>query len=102
LVVITVKKVKGKKLAEYRDTAEPIGVNPNGVTLVPNKTGGFQRVEVYIKEKMTRDDTRQALAHELFHCLQYLTECELDETNNYKIDDLIVDALVEKKKRRKA
>jgi hypothetical protein len=101
LVVITVEKVPAKLLHEYKDTTEPFGVNPEGITLVPPKTGGFQTVEILIREKMSQYRTRLAMAHELFHVLEYLTGCELDEDNDYKVSKIVVKALKEKKKVKK-
>ena len=98
--VITIEKVPAKLLEAYRGTAEPLGVSAEGVTLVPKKTGGYQTLEVLIREKMSQRKTRRALAHELFHCLQYLTGCELDEDKNYQVSKTMVAALVEKRKKR--
>jgi hypothetical protein len=98
MVVITVEKVPKKLLDTYKDKAEPMGVDPNGMALLPNKTGGFQKVEIFIKEKMSQWDTRIAFAHELFHAFQYLSDCELDEENPYEIAKVMVKALKEKRK----
>ena len=99
--VITLEKVPKKLLDAYKDIAEPVGISPEGVTNVPPQTKGYQTVEVLILEKMSQYRTRLAIAHELFHCLQYLTECELDEDNNYQVSKQMVKALVEKKKKKK-
>jgi len=98
---ITIEKVPKKLLDAYKNTAEPIGVSPEGLTLVPTKVRGYQTVEVFILEKMPQYRTRLAYAHELFHCLQYLTGCELDEDNNYQVSKQMVKALVEKRKKKK-
>jgi hypothetical protein len=99
--VITVEKVPKKLLEVYKNTAEPIGVNPTGVTLVPKETRGYQTVKVFILEKMSQYETRLAIAHELYHCLQYLTGCELNEDKNYQVSEQMVKALVEKRKAKK-
>ena len=88
-------------LAIYKDMPRCEGIAPHGVTLIPEKKDGFQKVEILIQEKMSQWDTRVAIAHELFHVLQYLTGCELDEENSHEIDDVMVKALKEKKGRRK-
>jgi hypothetical protein len=98
LVVITVLKVPKKLLEVYKDKD---GLVPRGITLVPKKTGGFQKLEVLIQEKMSRYQTRVVMAHELFHCLQYLTGCEANERENNEIDVVMVAALKEKKKVKK-
>jgi hypothetical protein len=99
-VVIKVEKVPRKLLEPYTNTSEPVGIVPEGITLFPKKRGGYQQIEVLIKEKMGQYQTRLAIAHELFHCYQYLTDCHDDEVNTYKIAEVMVKALVEKKKGR--
>ena len=99
--VIAIEKVPAKLLEVYKSTAEPLGVSAEGVTLVPKKAGGYQTLEVFIREKMSQYKTRLAFAHELFHCLQYLTGCELDEDKNYQVSIQMVKALVEKRKVKK-
>lgn len=96
--VITVHKVPKKLMDVCKDSPPPAGVTPKGITWVPKKRGGFQKIEVDIREKMSQYDTRLALAHELFHCLQYLTNCEMEEVRSNEIDEVIVAALVDKKK----
>ena len=88
-------------LAVYKDLPRCEGKSPHGVTLSPPKTDGFQKLEIYIQEKMGQYETRVALAHELFHALQYLTGCKMDEDNADEIDVVMVKALVEKKKGRR-
>jgi hypothetical protein len=99
-VIIKVEKVPKKLLEPYADTTEPIGIVPEGLTLFPKKRGGYQQIEVLIREKMSQYRTRLAIAHELYHCYQYLTNCFDDEVNTYKISEVMVKALVEKKKGR--
>jgi len=104
--VITVEKVPAKLLEAYKDVPrsvgeEPDGKAPEGVTNVPPGTKGYQTVEVLIMEKMSQYRTRLAIAHELFHCLQYLTGCGLDEDNNYQVSKQMVKALVERNKKKK-
>ena len=98
-VVIKVEKVPKKMLEPYTDTTEPIGVVPEGLTLFPKKRGGYQQIEVLIREKMSQYRTRLAIAHELFHCYQYLTDCLDDETNTYNVSEVMVKALKERKKK---
>lgn len=100
VVVIKVEKVPKKLLEPYTNEAEPIGEVPEGLTLFPKKRGGYQQIEVMIREKMGQYKTRLAIAHELFHCYQYLTDCLDDEENTYKIAEVMVKALKEKKGRR--
>jgi hypothetical protein len=98
-VVIKIEKVPRKLLEPYTNAAEPIGQIPEGVTLLPKKRGGYQQIEVLIQEKMSQYKTRVAIAHELYHCYQYLTDCLDDETNTYLVAEVMVKALVERKKR---
>lgn len=100
MVVITIEKVPKKLLEQYTNTAKPIGGIAKGVTLTPKSSRGFRKLEVLIQEKMSQYETRLVLAHELMHCLQHLTECELDERNADEIDVIMVKALREKKKGR--
>jgi hypothetical protein len=100
-VIIKVEKVPKKLLEPYADTSEPVGEIPEGLTLWPKKRGGYQQIEVLIQEKMSQYRTRLAIAHELFHCYQYLTNCFDDEVNTYKISEVMVKALVERKKGRR-
>lgn len=95
--LITVEKVPKKLLLAFEDE---LGVKPYGITRIPQKHDGFQKLEVLIQEKMSQYDTRVALAHELFHCLQYLTNCEEEEENIYEIASVMVKALKEKKVKR--
>lgn len=97
--LITVERVPKALLEIYKNAPGCNGTAPHGITLVPGKDKGFQKVEVLIQEKMSQWDTRVAIAHELFHVLQYLTGCELDEENSHEIDDVMVKALKEKRKR---
>jgi hypothetical protein len=101
LVIITIEKVPKKLLEQYTDTAKPIGGIAKGVTLTPKSNRGFRKLEVLIQEKMSQYETRLVLAHELMHCLQHLTDCELDEKNNDEIDVIMVKALREKRKGRR-
>jgi hypothetical protein len=101
-VVIKVEKVPKKLLTPYADTTEPVGIVPEGLTLFPKKRGGYQQIEVLICEKMSQYRTRLAIAHELFHCYQYLTDCLDDETNTYLVSEVMVKALVEKRKGRRS
>ena len=98
--VITIEKVPKKLMDVYRDFPLPAGVSPTGVTLLPKKTDGFRRIAIYIQEKMSQYKTRIAIAHELFHVLQYLTGCEAEEKRSNEIDEMMVAALVEKRKKR--
>lgn len=98
LVVITVEKVPKRLLDTYK-VAD--GATPRGLTLTPNGKKGFRKLEVLIQEKMGKYETRMVIAHELFHCLQHLTGCELDEKNNNEIDVVMAAALVEKRKVKK-
>jgi hypothetical protein len=94
LVIISVEKVPKKLLEEYKDKD---GVVPSGVTLTPKETDGFRKLEVWVQEKMSQYRTRLVLAHELFHCLQHLTGCAMDEAANNDIDVIMVAALKEKR-----
>jgi hypothetical protein len=100
--VITVQKVPKKLMDVCKDSNPPMGITPTGITWVPKKDEGFQKVEVQILEKMSQYKTRLALAHELFHVLQYLTGCEMEEKRSNEIDEIIVAALVDKKKVKRA
>jgi hypothetical protein len=102
LKVITVEKVPAKMLAVYKDLPRCEGKSPHGVTLSPEKKDGFQKLEIYIQEKMGQYETRMAIGHELFHIFQWLCDCEMDEDNADEIDVIMVKALVEKKGRRNA
>jgi hypothetical protein len=100
LILITVEKVPRKLLEPYKDLPRCAGNIPAGITLTNgtmSTSGGFEKVEVLIQEKMSQYKTRLVLAHELFHCLQFLTDCQMDETNNDKIDTVMVKALKEKR-----
>lgn len=88
-------------LAVYRDMPRCGGESPHGITLSPSKSDGFQKIEIYIQEKMSQYETRVAIAHELFHALQYLTGCAMDEDNADEIDIIMVKALKEKKRGRR-
>ena len=101
LKLISFEKVPAKMLAVYKDLPRCEGRSPHGVTLSPVKTDGFQKVEVYIQEKLGQYETRMAICHELFHVAQWLCECEMDEENADEIDVVMVKALKEKKKGRK-
>jgi hypothetical protein len=96
--IITVEKVPRQMLEPHKGKD---GVIPRGVTLSPKKSGGFQKIEVYICEKMSQYETRLTIAHELFHCLQYLTGCKMEERNSNEVDAVMVSALVDKPKGRK-
>ena len=100
--LITVEKVPKKLLEVYKDLPLCGGVAPRGMTLTPATTKGFQKVEVLIQEKMSQYQTRLVTAHELIHVLQYLTDCELDEKNNDVLDEILVAALIDKKKVKRA
>ena len=99
LVVITVERVPKKLLDTYKGKD---GVSPLGLCLTPTSGKGFRKLEVLIQEKMGKYKTRMVIAHELFHCLQHLTGCELEEKNNNEIDVVMAAALVEKKKKKKS
>ena len=98
--IITFEKAPKKFLETFRDLPICKGVTPNGVTLVPKKTDGFQKLEIYIQEKMGQYTTRVAIAHELYHCLQYLCECEVTEGTPDEIDVVMVKSLKEKRKKK--
>lgn len=97
MTIITVEKVPKKLLLAFE---EELGCKPYGLTQMPQKRGGFQKLEVLIQEKMSQYDTRVALAHELFHCFQHLTGCDEEEDNIYEITAVMVAALVEKRKKK--
>ena len=85
-------------LETYKDKG---GTVPAGVTLTPKKTDGFRKLEVLVQEKMSQYKTRLVIAHELFHCLQHLTGCAMDEQANNDIDVIMAHALKEKRKVKK-
>lgn len=97
-VVITVEKAPKKLFVPLAPLFD--GAIPDGTTALPKKRTGFQKIEILIQEKMSQYSTRVALAHELFHCLQYLTNCEEDESTTYEISEVMVRALKEKRKKR--
>jgi len=97
LVIISVEKVPKKLLDVYKGDD---GISPLGMTLTPISRKGFRKLEVLIQEKMGKYKTRMVIAHELFHCLQHLTGCELDEKNNNEIDVVMAAALIEKRKKK--
>lgn len=88
-------------LEPFREVAEPMGAPAEGVTLLPKKRGGYQQIEVMVREKMSQYSTRLALAHELYHCYQYLVNCEPEEENVYKVSEVMVKALKERKGRKR-
>jgi Zn-dependent peptidase ImmA (M78 family) len=98
LTLITVEKVPKKRLEAFRNQEGDV---PCGVTLSPKADSGFRKLEVMIQEKMSREKTRIVLAHELFHCLQHLCGCEMDEESNNDIDVVMAAALKEKRKVKK-
>jgi hypothetical protein len=100
MVIITIEKVPRKLLEPYKDHPHCEGEIPRGVTLAPKTGHGFRKIEVLIQEKMSQYQTRLVIAHELMHCLQHLTGCEMDEDNADEIDVVMVKALVEKKRGR--
>jgi len=95
--VIAVEKVPKALLLAYEGE---VGCKPYGLTRLPKGHDGFQKIEVLIQEKMSSYDTRMALAHELFHVFQWLTECDEEEDKIYEIAAVMVKALVEKKKKK--
>jgi uncharacterized protein YjaZ len=95
MTVITIEKAPKKFFDAIKATPDE---KPYGITMVPKGRGGFQKLAVYIQEKLSQYDTRVAIAHELFHCYEYLTDCEQDESNIYEITDIMVKALKEKRK----
>jgi uncharacterized protein YjaZ len=99
--IITVEKVPKKFFRSIDKSLWNGDRPPCGVTFSPKKSGGFQKIEVYIQEKMSQYATRVAIAHELMHCLQYLTGCQMEERNTNEIDVVMVSALVDKPKGRK-
>lgn len=100
--IITFEKAPKKFLETFKDLPICQGRGtPNGVTLIPKKTDGFQKLEIYIQEKMGQYTTRVAIAHELFHCLQYLCECEVTEGTPDEIDVVMVKALKERRKKKR-
>lgn len=101
-VVITIETIPKKLLEIYKDDPPPAGKVPRGLSLVPKKHGGTQKIQIYIQEKMSQYKTRVTYAHELFHCLQYLTNCEQEEKGAYDADETMVLFLKEKKKVRNA
>jgi len=98
-VVITIETVPKKLLDIYKDDPPPMGTVPRGLSLVPKERGGTQKIQVYIQEKMSQYKTRVTYAHELFHVLQYLTNCQQDEKSADDADETIVLFLKEKKKK---
>ena len=98
MVIITIEKVPRKMLEQYTDEA---GERALGVTFTPKSHRGFRKLEVLVQEKMSQYETRVVLAHELMHCLQHLTNCEMDEDNANEIDVVMVGALKDKKKGRR-
>jgi hypothetical protein len=101
VTVITIRKVPKTELDAYVDLAEPFGKDPHGLTLLPSKRKSYNKIEIMIREKMSKADTRNAMAHELYHAYQFAVDCEFDEENSYKIADDMVLALKEKRKKKK-
>jgi len=99
LTIITVERVPRKLLAVYADKDGNI---PAGVTLTPNKGDKFKKIEILIQEKLPQYKSRLVLAHEMFHTYQNLAGCAMDEQANDELDVIMVKALVEKRKGRKA
>ena len=98
MIIISVEKVPRKLLEIY---AAADGTIPGGVTLTPKETGGFRKLEVLVQEKMSQYKTRLVLAHELYHCFQYLAGCAMEEINSNEIDSVMVAGLKEKRKVKK-
>lgn len=98
MVIISVEKVPKRLLDVYKGKD---GISPRGLTLTPISRKGFRKLEVLIMEKMGKYETRMVIAHELMHCLQHLTGCELDEKNNNEIDVVMAAALIEKHKKKR-
>jgi uncharacterized protein YjaZ len=98
LVIISVEKVPKKLLEGY---ASVDGTIPNGVTLTPKETDGFRKLELLVQEKMSQYKTRLVMAHELYHCFQFLTGCAMDEQATNEIDAIMVAGLREKRKVKK-
>lgn len=98
MTIITVERVPRKLLAVYADKDGNI---PGGVTLTPNKGDRFKKIEILIQEKLPQYKSRLVLAHELFHALQALTGCMMDEQATDEIDVVMVKALREKRKVKK-
>lgn len=98
MIIISVERVPRKLLAVYADKDGDI---PAGVTLTPNKGDKFKKIEILIQEKLPQYKSRLVLAHEMFHALQALTGCAMDEQANNEIDVIMVAALKEKRKARK-
>jgi hypothetical protein len=105
MTIITFEKVPKKLLTAYKyvegEDKETAGAIPVGITLLPQKTKGFRKVQIMVQEKLPQYDTRIAIAHELFHCLQYLSGCELDEDGAYDVADVMVKALKDTKRKKK-
>lgn len=95
MVIITVERVPRKLLAVYVDKDGNI---PAGITLTPNKGDKFKKIEILIQEKLPQYKARLVLAHEMFHALQALTGCAMDEQATDEIDTVMVAALKEKRK----
>lgn len=85
-------------LAVYADSEGNI---PSGVTLTPKTTDKFRKIEILIQEKLSQYRSRLVLAHEMFHALQALTGCAMDEQANNEIDVIMVAALKEKRRVKK-
>lgn len=90
------ERVPRKLLAAYADKAGNI---PSGVTLTPKTTDKFKKIEILVQEKLSQYKSRLVVAHEMFHALQALTGCAMDEQAANEIDVVMVRALREKKRR---
>jgi hypothetical protein len=100
MVVIQIEKVPQAII----DAAEPEFAPRSclGVTIITEPRGppfrGFRKVIVYVKEKQSQYRTREIIAHELIHVLQYLTGCDIDETGAHQLENILVAVLKPKKK----
>lgn len=102
MVVIQVEKVP-QAIIDAAYPEMPPG-SCSGLTLHPVDNGapfrGFRKLTVYVREGMSQYRTRQVIAHEMIHVVQYLTGCEVDEEHANNLDEVLAAALKPRAKKK--
>lgn len=74
----------------------------HGLTLLPTTNlsrpfQGYRTINIYIRNDLGKEETRHAIAHEMYHAVQWMCGCEGEESNILDVEVQMVEGLVERK-----
>lgn len=117
IVTITIEKVSRREMEKLKEENMPdeasvcgrYSFTPDwskplhGITLAPEDNlsrpfQGYRTIKIYILDSLGKEATQRAIAHEMYHAVQWLTSSEMEEENIVEVENQMVKALKKRKR----